>query len=505
MNMEVVTESEVQPGTGIKLLLGFDSKHEATQGGLTPVDDAENTEHHGDDEPHPSITRAPPTRTVPRQRVAITFEQPRRQMRVVVGDGVEGWNNDRQTGKSHIHAKLSDDNGKSLDRVGLENYTRMQSCKLSMVHGGDAAPLLAEGLAEGLEGEEEISRSGCGGRPDSGAMLQRGEENDLAPMTGRSEEAAKPPLGGAPGGGWGGPGGGGMPGARNSQRRSAREQKARETAQAADEAADLKAKIAALKEAQRDPAAQAKELSHLLKALKGTSGSRLSKGNAPAILTASSSGRVKTATRRPDPPARNLAPQPENLPTDGAAYSTLVPPGPGFVQTSTDLAETFVMQSDGVIPFNPHAQPAQSADESAFTQLLNETGVNLWAANDDYLAALITQPYGGTFADVPTPDLLAWFDSMQFSNFDSDFTALMPTSFPADHSAQSNFAGPGPTASASSDLISPEGPFIRSHESSPWPTVPPARPDSPLDTALSVEEPSISSSLVKKLQTPVNL
>lgn len=86
--------------------------------------------------------------------------------------------------------------------------------------------------------------------------------------------------------------------ARNSQRHSAQTQKARESLEVADASTELKAQLAAEQVKRRNSNALSKQITAQLKALPGKFGGRSGKAKAPALLTASSSGRVKPTAAR---------------------------------------------------------------------------------------------------------------------------------------------------------------------------------------------------------------
>ncbi|KAJ7498280.1 hypothetical protein B0H11DRAFT_2381523 [Mycena galericulata] len=94
---------------------------------------------------------------------------------------------------------------------------------------------------------------------------------------------------------------------RNSQRRSTSARKVRESREASDIPHQLQVQIEAEVEKHRESNALSKTLKEQLKAAKGTSGKRGSSASSVALLSASSSGRVRSApVRTPSAPtARN--------------------------------------------------------------------------------------------------------------------------------------------------------------------------------------------------------
>ncbi|KAJ6546576.1 hypothetical protein B0H10DRAFT_2384667 [Mycena sp. CBHHK59/15] len=310
--------------------------------------------------------------------------------------------------------------------------------------------------------------------------------------------------------------------ARNSRRQSARAQKAQETQEVAYEAAEIKAKLATEQEARRESSAQTKQLNERLKVLTGKSRGRSSKAKAPAILTASSSGRVKTVAPRStpsDPPARTHF---ENVPAEGAAFCDPVRPSDTNIdKTATmawDLPEMQVRHSGslaaaGTLFTNPaHGQPAATEFElnlpGAPVGALFTNPVHVQPAMTDFELNLPGAPVGTLFTNpahvqpaatnfrftqsVAQPGAADFWPDQ---SFDALMSATAPT--PTDHSMQ-NLAGFGfaPPA-ASSGYISSDftfgTPSAGTPEYSQWPMLPPAQPDSPSAPSIAIEDLSAQS------------
>ncbi|KAJ6545258.1 hypothetical protein B0H19DRAFT_1379988 [Mycena capillaripes] len=295
--------------------------------------------------------------------------------------------------------------------------------------------------------------------------------------------------------------------ARNSQRRSARAQKARETDKVADEAAEIKAQLAALQETRRDSNAQTKELNQKLKALTGKSGARSSKGKAPAILTASSSGRVKTMAHK-DLPARKLATSFENLPTEGSLLGDSTLPDTNLDKTATtagDHPQMLSMQSAssaaGVTLFTNPVPEQLMAANFGFPQAAAQSGADFWSVNDFDWAAFMDRGNvmspGAFPGDALTPDFMSPFDFDSFPGSYSSLNALMPALVPTDYSAR-------PAAVAISFVESTLGSTsVPSSKYSQWPTLPPVQPDSPSEASVAIDDtcaPSTSAANKKRRQ-----
>ncbi|KAJ7912742.1 hypothetical protein B0H13DRAFT_2659938 [Mycena leptocephala] len=176
--------------------------------------------------------------------------------------------------------------------------------------------------------------------------------------------------------------------ARNSQRRSAQTQKARESLEVADASTELKAQLAAEQVKRHNSNALSKQITAQLKALPEKSGGRSGKAKAPALLTASSSGRVK--------------------PT--AARSAL--------SVSTHSDDLFPQESD----ISVAAQPVNIQNTATTSQ-------------SDYLASFIFDTLSGADSG---PDYVVPFNLNTFQPFDPvpAFNPLMLATSPPDHSSQ---------------------------------------------------------------------
>ncbi|KAJ7798515.1 hypothetical protein B0H13DRAFT_1933630 [Mycena leptocephala] len=291
--------------------------------------------------------------------------------------------------------------------------------------------------------------------------------------------------------------------ARNSQRRSAQTQKARESLEVADASTELKAQLAAEQVKRRNSNALSKQITAQLKALPGKFGGRSGKAKAPALLTASSSSRVKptaarsalsvsthsddlfpqesdisvaaqpvniqnTATTSQYIPVRTLATHPQNLPAAGTVLA--------------ELAQPVITE---YVPPEPELDFRSMTD----SQLA------------DYLASFIFDTPSGADSG---PDYAAPFNFNTFQPFDPApaFNPLMPATPPPDHSSQTfPFAFMEPPA-APAPHFSSEFSLPLSHaDDVQWPMLPPIRPRSPSGTDSADEIPAEStttSNIAKK-------
>ncbi|KAF8145007.1 hypothetical protein K438DRAFT_1782321 [Mycena galopus ATCC 62051] len=236
--------------------------------------------------------------------------------------------------------------------------------------------------------------------------------------------------------------------ARNAQRQAAAAQKARESHNTADLAKDLRLQI-------EEAAARTKELKAQLKATKGTSGR--GKSDASAILSASSSGRVRTAPARA---ARtNATTTQSDMPT--ADQSSI----PALDMPTAPLIPIPVLEPwmTGFNSFPPQFDFPADFDFNMLMDVPNATDATLFGLNTDNCSALL--PFAGT----PVP--YSW----------DNYVDGLITGLDATVDATMNAFNFGSLAS-----------------SDPWPVLPVPPPDSPPAVALpAASEPG---AIVAKLR-----
>ncbi|KAF8217297.1 hypothetical protein K438DRAFT_1954146 [Mycena galopus ATCC 62051] len=222
--------------------------------------------------------------------------------------------------------------------------------------------------------------------------------------------------------------------AQNAQRQAAAAQKARESHDTADLAKDLRLQI-------EEAAARTKELKAQLKATKGTSGR--GKSDASAILSASSSERVRTAPARA---ARtNATTTQSDMPTADQSYIPALDM-PTAPLIPIPVLEPWMM---GFNSFPPQFDFPAEIDFNMLMDVPNATDATLFGLNTDNCSTLL--PFAGTPVPYPWDNYFDGFITGLDATVDATMNAF-------------NFG-----SLASSD---------------PWPVLPVPPPDSPLAMAL---------------------
>ncbi|KAJ6613945.1 hypothetical protein B0H10DRAFT_2046774 [Mycena sp. CBHHK59/15] len=276
--------------------------------------------------------------------------------------------------------------------------------------------------------------------------------------------------------------------ARNSQRQSTLARKAQESRELTDASKQLQDELDEELEKRRQSNARTKDLKEKLKAVKETSSGRSKKGKSSdtsAIISASSSGRVKTAAVRSNPLACRLETQSNNVPAAG-----------------TPLADTMQPEEFAMSGFES-AQPA------------TQSTLDFWSIPDFDLAGLMVPSSSGVSTDVgrtPTPDFQNFdFTPIELDTFlglNSGVDALIPTATPADYPPQNfntfDLMDSFSTSSLPSDFFSEFFSLSSSMASGPsfdpWPLLPlpqPSRSESPSEPSSAVQ-----SSLAGTLPAP---
>ncbi|KAJ6580328.1 hypothetical protein B0H10DRAFT_2443268 [Mycena sp. CBHHK59/15] len=272
--------------------------------------------------------------------------------------------------------------------------------------------------------------------------------------------------------------------ARNSQRQSTSARKARESRELTDASKQLQDELDEELEKRRQSNARTKDLKEKLKAVKETSSGRSKKGKSSdtsAIISASSSGRVKTTAVRSNPLACRLATQSNNVPAAG-----------------TPLADT--MQPE---------EFAMSGFESA--QLATQSMLDFWSIPNFDLAGLMVPSSSGVSTDVgrtPTPDFQNFdFTPIELDTFlglNSGVDALIPTATPPQNfntfDLMDSFSMSSLPSDFSSEFFSLSSSMASGPSFDPWPLLPlpqPSRSESPSEPSSAVQ-----SSLAGTLPAP---